>query len=96
MQKIVYCKETTPGTHSFYIESDGRTYFLFCQDFRKGVDDYYSGGVSLKDALDHSKSRRDNGITHTMNKLPAYIRYIEKEEGARILDKTCRKMRKAA
>ena len=84
----VYCKATGHNQHSFYISTGRREYYLFTQEFRYGVHRYYAGGVDLRSAMDMSKGRHDKGILRTMNKLPKYISYIEKEYETSILDKT--------
>ena len=56
--------------------------------FAGGVHDYFAGGVNLTGAMDCSRGRHDRQILRTMNKIPKYISYIEKEYGAVILDKT--------
>ncbi len=93
MQRV-YCVEKEAGYHTFYLESDGETYYLFRQEYKVSVDNYYSRGVLLKDAIDLSKGHRDAAVTHTMTKLPKYFKYLESEYGARIFDKTRRKDRR--
>lgn len=85
---IVYCKTTGHNIHSFYIRTGKEEFYLFSQTYKKGVHRYYAGGVDLKRAIDPSKSRHDSSILRTMDKLPKYIIYIEKEYGTAILEKT--------
>ena len=66
MRNTIYCKPTAKGIHSFYLKNDGNEYFLFSQDYRKGVNDYYKSGVSLDRAADFTKSKFDNAIIKTM------------------------------
>ncbi len=87
----VYCRSTGPDIHSFYLTADRETYYLFSQDFRRGVHEYYSRGVSLASALDNSKGHRDKSIMRTMKKLRIYIDYVEKVNGIEIMEKTKRK-----
>lgn len=91
MKTTIYCKPTSQGIHSFYLKNGNEEYFLFCQSFRKGVQDYYGCGVHLDKARDYSKSNHDEAIRRTMTKLPIYIKYIEKEYGVTILNKTKKK-----
>ena len=88
MRTKIYCTVPTKGVHSFYLEQDGRRYFLFNQNYRKSVQTYYQNGVALDTALDFNKIHRDGALTNTMDKLPAYIRYIEKEYQIAVFDKT--------
>ena len=79
MKTTIYCKPTDKGIHSFYIIVDGEEYFLFHQKYRKGVHNYFSKGVGLEKAIDHSRSNYDSAINRTMDKFIMYIKYIEKE-----------------
>ena len=69
---------------------------MFSQDFRKGVHEYFSKGVRIDEATDFSKSHRDNAIRRTMTKIPMYIKYIEKEYGVEVLERTKRKNRRSS
>ena len=93
MKTTVFCTPTSKGTHSFYLTYEGEDYFLFHQNFRKGVHKFYSDGVSLNTALKFALAHGDNAILHTMEKLPVYIRYIEKENGIAVLEQTVKKQR---
>jgi len=90
MGSIIYCSVSKQGDHTFYLRLDGDEYYLFTQKHRKSVHKFYSDGVRLDDAIDFGRSHRDNAITRTMSKLPMYIRYIEKENGIAVLNKTKR------
>ena len=87
----VYCLTTDKGTQTFYLDADGETHYLFSQDYRHGVKDYYGRGVSIDAAIDYSRARNDTAIIRTMRKLPSYIRYIEKEYGITVLRRTARR-----
>ena len=69
---------------------------MFSQDFRKGVHEYFSKGVRIDEATDFSKSHRDNAIRRTMTKIPMYIKYIEKEYGVEVLERTKRMNRRSS
>lgn len=87
MKATVYCKPTAQCVYNFYLCSDEGKFFLFSQRYRKGVQKYFSRGVYLDAARDFSRSNRDSAIVKTMNKLPMYIKFIEKEYGVTILEK---------
>ena len=91
MTAIVFCKPTAKGIHSFYVEASGETHFLFSQDYRRGVNEYFRDGVRLDDALNFSRAKGDNAIKRTMEKLPSYIKYIEREYDLEILRQTAKK-----
>lgn len=88
MKTMIYCRATAQGIHSFYVVCEGREFFLFSQNYRKGVHSYFNKGVRLDEAYDYSKTNRDSAIIKTMNKLPLYIKYIEREYGITILNQT--------
>ena len=91
MREIIYCKTTAKGVHTFYLCTGGEELFLFNQAYRKGVGKYYKNGVSLKDAMNYSKAQKDSAIIRTMSKIPMYIKYVEKDHGIEVLEKTKRK-----
>ena len=90
MTATVYCRTTQKGIQSFYIKDETGTYYLFSQNYRSGVRDYYVNGVSLKNAIDCSKGGGNVSLLRTMTKIPKYVRYIEQEYGIAILNKTIR------
>ena len=78
MKTTIYCKPTAQGIHSFYLLTDAGEYFLFSQNYRKGVQRYFSKGVRLDQARNYAKTNKDTAIIKTMDKLPIYIKYVEK------------------
>ena len=94
MTTKIYSKVTSKGIHSFYLSCNEGNFFLFCQNYRRGVSEHFGGGLTLNDALDVTKGKGNTAIVRTIRKLPIYIRYIEKEYGICILSKTKRKERK--
>ena len=95
MKATIYCRATDKGIHTFYLKSEGHDYYLFRQNYRRGVDEYFKGGVILERAIDFGKSRQNEAIQRTMQKLPSYIKYIEKEYEIQILNKTIKKNARA-
>ena len=93
MKATVFCTSTAKGTHSFYLTYEGEDYFLFHQNYRKGVHEFYSDGVSLNTALKFALAHQDNAILRTMEKLPRYIKYVEKEYGIAVLEQTLKKQK---
>jgi len=92
MKAMIYCIKNR-DMHSFFMIQGRQQYYLFCQNYRKGVQKYYCKGVSLKESMDFSKARNDSAIMKTMTKLPMYIKYIEKECGIEVFEKTKKKNR---
>lgn len=91
MKTKIFCENTEHGWHLFYIEDDGREYYLFRQRYHRGVGDFFSSGVSLNKAMDFTKCHKDTAIARTMAKIPMYVRSIEKEYDVTILDQTRRR-----
>ena len=91
MKAKIYCLTTNEGTQSFYLRAAGESYYLFSQEFRRGVKDFFSSELPLDAAIDFSRAGKDRAVIRTMKKIPAYIKYIEKEYGIEVLRKTARK-----
>ena len=86
----VYYKKTN-ANHDFFMSVDGKEYYLFTQQQRKGVGDFYKGRVPLDRAINHGIGRKDYAIHRTMDKIMMQIRYVEKENDIKVLRKTRRK-----
>ena len=93
MQTVIYCETEKKAVHAFYMKNEGRIYYLFSQDYRKGVQDFYHRGVRLDESMDFSKAHKDAAIERTMSKIPIYIKYIEKEYGIEVLERTKKRNR---
>ena len=91
MKAIIYCRRNDRGKHDFFLRTKVEDIYLFTQDYRKGVHAYFSKGVYLEHACDHTRSRHDTAIMKTMEKIPSFIRYVEKEYGIEVLEKTKKK-----
>ena len=68
--------------------SEQTSFSWFSQAFRKGVDEYYGRGVRIEKSIKYSKAHNDSAITRTMDKIPMYVRYIEKEYDIEVFEKT--------
>ncbi|MCQ2496974.1 MAG: hypothetical protein MJ131_10350 [Lachnospiraceae bacterium] len=84
----IYCRPTAKGIHSFFLETEDMKIFLFSQPYRKGVGKLFGNGLMLSEALKYKKAHNDNAIIKTISKLPTYIRYVEKEYGIAVFEKT--------
>ena len=83
----IYCTHEDYAFLNFYVKKDNEEYFLFKQGYRSTLEKYYSKGVVIKDAINLSKAKFNEGLAHVMRKLPAYIKYIEKEHGISLMSK---------
>jgi len=91
MNNIIYCKSTGHNVQSFYVRTKEGEFYLFTQNYKQSVHDYYAGGVNIGNAISSPSGRRDACINKTMEKLPKFLTYIEKEFDVEILDKTKKK-----
>ena len=87
MNERVFCKTESTGRQAFYLQQEDEVYFLFCQDYRKGNDEFFGRGVLLNHGLDYSGGK-NYAVRKTMEKLRIYLRYAEKEYGIAVFEKT--------
>ncbi len=76
--------------HHFYLNVDNQKYYLFTQKAYLGIFNYFRKPRVLNE-IQFKKAHEDHRLLQTMEKLPKYIRYIEKEMGLTLLDKTRKK-----
>lgn len=91
MKTRICCEVLERGEHTFFLIHEGQEYYLFKQNYRKGVQRYFGKGVLLDEAINFSKSHKDCSVERTMTKIPMYIKYVEKEYGIQIFEQTKRK-----
>lgn len=91
MKTKIFCKTTDKGIHTFYLQHNDNNYYLFRQSYRRGVSEYFRGGVTLEEAMNFGRSKNNEAIQKTMQKLPLYIKYAEKEYGIQVLKQTIKK-----
>jgi hypothetical protein len=91
MKYTISCKITSTGVHTFYLSTQNDSYYLFSHNYRRGVNKYFADGVILDRAIDFSRANGDSAIIRTMQKIPTYIKYIEREYDIEVLRKTAQK-----
>ena len=96
MKTKIYCKTQEKGVHTFYLDQGDEVYYLFSQNYRKGVNKYYGCPISLDEAIDCSRAKRDSAILRTMEKITTSVRYLEKQYNIAIYKKSVKKMRTPA
>ena len=89
MKTKIYCKEENWGNLTFYVSVDGKEYFLFEQDFKKSVKDYFKRGVSI-DGINNYSLASGVAVRRILDKLPSYLHYVEKEYNVAIYEKSKR------
>lgn len=88
MKTIVYCKSTAHNVQSFYMRSEVGNYYLFSQNFRQVVHDYFKNGVILDNAIRPVNRDKSKVIYRTMDKIRKNIEYLEKEYEIKVFNKT--------
>lgn len=87
MQAKIFCRTVAKGKQSFYVTVEGKRYFLFTQGYRVSNKEFFQNGVSVSQ-INHYGNVHSTAVKKTLDKLPSYIRYIEKEYGVAIYEKT--------
>lgn len=91
MKTTIYCKPTDKGVHSFYLLIGNEEFYLFSQAYRRGVEEYFGKGVRIDESMKYSRAHNDSAITRTMDKIPMYVKCIEREYDIEIFERTKRK-----
>ncbi len=81
----IYCEHKEYAFLDFYVTIGNKRYFLFKQGYRTALEKYFSKGVIIKDAINLTKAKCNEGLAHVMRKFPSYLKYVEKEYGVSIL-----------
>ena len=84
MQTTVFCKTTAKAKQTYYVSVEGKSYLLFEQDFRRSNKEFFEKGVSVNE-IGRFNNVHSESVRKTLEKLPAYLRYIEKEYDVAIL-----------
>ena len=79
--------DTGYALQTYYVKVDGKDYFLFNQSFRRSNKEYFADGVTINELKQFSKIH-SHSVRRILDKLPSYLRYIEKEYGVTIYDKS--------
>lgn len=87
MQAKIFCRTVTKGKQSFYVTVEGKRYYLFTQDYRVSNKEFFQNGVCISE-INNFGGVHSTAVKRTLDKLPVYIRYIEKEFGVAIYKKT--------
>jgi hypothetical protein len=87
---IIYCKTVGANEVGFYLQAAGKEYFLCRQRYYGSLWNYFAGGVDIH-ALFSKSGKHSYIVREVKMKLPAYIQYVEREEGIHVLDKSLQK-----
>ena len=81
MKKDMIMIYKKPGIINFYLVTKAGRYFLFSQDFSKGVFEFFRRGKSFGELRSFKRWRKNPRLDKTIEKLPLYVQYVLKEEG---------------
>ena len=90
MMNTIYCKTVSKGIQAFYLCMGTKKYHLFEQNYRVSNKEVYGVGIR-SDEIGRLKSHCSTAVRKTAEKLYIYIKYIEKEYGVSVLNKTKQK-----
>lgn len=90
MKTEIYCKTIAGGKQVFNLRVGQESYLLFIQSYRASNRDYFENDKPLTIALDITNVRSWT-TRKTIEKLLPAIKYIEKEYGIAILERTLKK-----
>ena len=80
MKNKVYCRTVAKGIQEYYLEVDGKRYYLFEQDYRVSNRDYFKDGVDVNKIGDF-RNVRSESVRMTLDKLPKYLKKLDKRYG---------------
>lgn len=84
----IICEHIAPEALTFYLKVGVDKYYLFNQPYRKVIENYYSAGKIISDAIDASKAKYSEAVLRVMRKLPSHIKYIEKEYDISVMNRS--------
>ena len=87
MKTRIYCKTIAKGQQAFYLVADNKEYYLFTQNYRISVKDYFASGISIQESTNYANAH-SAAVRNTLDKLKSYIPYIEKEYGIAVMTRT--------
>ena len=76
-EKITITKKN--GKLHFFLNADEGRFFLFSQNFSKGVYSFFKKGKSEIEIKTFKKWNRNPRLDKTIEKIPLYMRYVRKE-----------------
>ncbi len=62
----------------FYLRSNNGEFYLFSQDYSKGVYEYFKNGRSVNEIRKFNKWKKNPRLNKTIDRLPQQIQYVEK------------------
>lgn len=87
MKSKVFCRTVAKGEQAFYVTVDGKEYYLFRQNYKVSNKLFFQNGVSI-DCINNYNGVHSMAVRHTLDKLPSYLRYVEKEYDIAIYSRT--------
>ena len=91
----ISCQTAKPDLISFYLEAGNKKYLLCNYRYYTSVWNYFVGGSPISSVFSKA-GKHSHALRAIKRKLPAYLQYVEKEEGIAVLQKTQQKRDKRA
>ena len=64
---------------NFFLQTKEGRFFLFSQNFSKGVYQFFCNGKSESEIISFKKWGRNPRLDKTIEKIPLYTKYVRKE-----------------
>ena len=64
---------------NFYLVKEGKTHYLFTQNYTKGVYDFFKHGRSANELRQLKNWRKNPRLDKTIEKIPIYRTYVMRE-----------------
>ena len=86
MKTKIYCAKQS-GKNQFYVSANGQEYYLFSENYRRVIGNFFSKPLMYGEAIDFSKAKGNFYVMNAMKKIPSCVRYIEKYYGIVLTNK---------
>lgn len=74
----IYCSVAEKGKLAFYLEANGKDYYLFMQKYRKSTKEYFGKGRPVSDSFSMA-GVHSAAVRRVIERLRSAITYVEKE-----------------
>ena len=68
MKTRIYCKTIAKGQQAFYLVADNKEYYLFTQNYRVSVKEFFSSGISIQESMNYTNAH-STAVRNTLDKL---------------------------
>lgn len=90
MNKQIICKGQ-PNQVAFFLDYNGKRYFLFTQKYNRSVFNHFRNGVHISKMLEHH-SNENKIYSKTIQRINMMVKYIEREYDIQVFKNSCKKL----